>query len=44
VFEVLRDRTQHSLPFQAFQEFSNKDPIPEHPILRTFVGGYMSFE
>ncbi len=44
VFEVLRDRTQHSLPFTGLQEFPSKAPIPEHPILQAFVKGYMSFD
>lgn len=44
VFEVLRDRTQHSLPFTGLQEFPSKAPIPEHPILQAFVNGYLSFD
>jgi hypothetical protein len=44
VFEVLRDRTQHSLPFTKLQEFPSKAPIPEHPILQAFVNGYLSFD
>jgi hypothetical protein len=44
VYEVLRNRSQHSLPFTALQEFPNKDPIPEQPILQAFVNGYLSFD
>ena len=44
VYEVLRDRTQHSLPFTALQEFPSKDPIPEQPILQAFVNGYLAFD
>jgi hypothetical protein len=44
VFEVLRDCTQHSLPFTALQEFQSKHPVPEHPILQAFVDGYLSFD
>ena len=44
VYEVLRDRTQHSMPFTALQEFPSKDPIPELPALQAFVDGYLSFD
>jgi len=44
VYEVLRDRTQHSMPFTALQEFPSKDPIPEQPVLQAFVDGYLSFD
>jgi hypothetical protein len=44
VYEVLRDRTQHSQPFTALQEFHSKDYTPEHPALQAFVDGYMSFD
>jgi hypothetical protein len=44
VYEVLRDRTQHSMPFTALQEFASKDPIPEQPVLQAFVDGYLSFD
>ena len=44
VFEVSRDRTQHSMPFRGLQEFHSKDPIPEHPALQAFVDGYLSFD
>lgn len=44
IYEVLRDRSQHSLPFTALQEFPSKDPIPEQPILQAFVNGYLSFD
>ena len=44
VYEVLRDRTQHSLPFTGLQEFPSNAPIPEQPILQAFVNSYMSFD
>lgn len=44
VYEVLRDRTQQSMPFIALKEFLSKDPIPEQPILQAFVNGYLSFD
>lgn len=44
VYEVLRDRTQRSMPFTALQEFPSKDPIPEQPVLQAFVNGYLSFD
>lgn len=44
VFEVLRDRTQHSLPFTRLQEFHSDAPVPKHPILQAFADGYMSFD
>jgi len=44
VYEVLRDRTQHSMPFTALKEFPSKDPIPEQPVLQAFVDGYLSFD
>lgn len=44
VYEVLRDRIQHSMPFTALKEFPSKDPIPEQPILQAFVNGYLLFD
>lgn len=44
IYEVLRDRSQHSMPFTALQEFPSKDPIPEQPVLQAFVNGYLSFD
>jgi hypothetical protein len=44
VYEVLRDRTQNSLPFTGLQEFPSKAPIAEQPALQAFVNGYLSFD
>jgi hypothetical protein len=44
LFEVLRDRTQHSLPFHGFKEVYADGPIPEHPISQSFVKDYLSFD
>jgi hypothetical protein len=44
VFEVLRDRSQNSLPFQKLEELHNNAPVPEHPALQAFVNGYLSFD
>lgn len=44
VFEVLRDRVQHSMPFEALKQLHSNKPVPEHPVIQAFVDGYLPFD
>lgn len=44
VFEVVRDRTQHDMPFNSLKKLLSKSAIPEHSVLQAFVDGFLSLD